>query len=279
MLRRKEAVVDIRRSRPTARRPVCLRLQSAIGEPATTIDRIAVIENGKGSATLEAAFKTEKGNTLTAKYRIKKGDVAVQVEPGIGAGKLRVECDGRFVILPDFFADDITIDATKLPLASVDLPSENFVLHPIAAGDALAMCVFENRSQDVKVTLAGKGDARQVTGSEIGFEKKKVWVALLEAPQIWHARNIAAADAGKTINLDWKMPFPAQWRVDFSRDGDLTNSWEMLLQDRGYVTYQRPNWLGKGEETFAANRRSRMRWMLAWNRRRQYLSKMASRPR
>ncbi len=258
VLRCKEAAVDVHAvtfDGSAAR--LRLRLQSALGELAVSVERIALIENAKGSATLEASFKTAKGASLAAKFRLKKGDVSVQVEPLAGAGRLRVECAGRFVVLPDFFADDITMDATKLPLASVDLPSENFVLHPIGNGDALAMCVFENRQQDVKITLAGKGEQRQVTGSEIGFEKKKVWVALLEAPQIWHSRHIAAADADKIINLDWKMPFPAQWRVDFSRDGDLTNSWEMLLQERGYTTYSRPTWLGKGEETFPA---SRERW-------------------
>lgn len=255
VLRRKDAAVDlhsVKADGSIAR--IRVRLQSATGEPAVSVENIALIDNSKTSVTLEAKFKTAKGAALAAKYRLKKGDVALQVEPLDGAGKLRMECASRFVILPDFFADDITLDATKLPLASVELPSENFVLHPIGKGDVLAMCVFENRQQDLKCTLEGKGENRQVTGSEIGFEKKKVWIALLEAPQIWHHRNIAATEEGKIVNLDWKMPYAAQWRIDFTRDGDLTSSWEMLLQDRGYVSYQRPTWLGKGEETFAASR-------------------------
>ena len=32
------------------------------------------------------------------------------------------------------------------------------------------------------------------------------------------------------INLDWRMPFPALWRVDWSTVDKLTDSWEMLLQ-------------------------------------------------
>src|SRR5262249_20718409 len=50
------------------------------------------------------------------------------------------------------------------------------------------------------------------------------------------------------------MPFSAQWRVDFAKAGDLTDSWEMLLQDKGYISYVRQNWLGKDSEVFAANR-------------------------
>ena len=78
------------------------------------------------------------------------------------------------------------------------------MLHPTANGNAITIAVFENRTQDVKVTLAGKGNERQAVGSEIGFEKKKIWVAVLEAPQIWHMRDIAAKDTDKIIKLDWK---------------------------------------------------------------------------
>jgi hypothetical protein len=139
----------------------------------------------------------------------------------------------------------------------IELPSENFLLHLTGGGDAIAMCVFENRRQDVKVTLAGKGDRRLVTGSEVGFEGKKVWVALLEAPRIWHTHDLAPADAGKVIPLDWRMPFPAQWRVDFTRSDDLTDSWEMLLQEKEGGEYVKPSWLGGGDERLDPDRK---RW-------------------
>ena len=209
-----------------------LRLVTGTGEPAASLERAALIENTKGSICLEASFKTAKGAEVAGKFRIKRGDVAVQAEPGTGASKLRVECPGRFVVLPDFFADDINIDATKLPVASAELPSENFVLHmtgpspqplsPAAGergrgegGDAIIMCVFENRQQDVKITLTGEGEKRHITGSEIGFENKKVWIALLEASGIWHNRLLKADDTGKIIPLDWTMPFPARLACRF----------------------------------------------------------------
>src|SRR5262249_24521449 len=92
------------------------------------------------------------------------------------------------------------------------------------------------------------------TASEIGFEGKKIWVALLEAPHIWHTHDLKAADTGKIIPLDWKMPFPAQWRVDFTRPNDLTDSWEMLLQEKQGGPYTKPSWLGGGDEAIEANR-------------------------
>ena len=218
---------------------------------------MALIENTKGSIGLEATFKTAKGAVVAGKFRLKRGDVSVQTEPGTGAGKLRVEAPGRFVVLPDFFADDITFDAAKLPLKAVELPSENFVLHPTGDGDAIAMCIFENRQQDVKVTLAGEGEQRQVTGSEIGFEGKRIWVALLDAPRIWYMHDLKSADTGKVVPLGWKMPFPAQWRVDFTRPDGLNDSWDMLLQEKKNGRYTKPSWMGGGDQSFPTNRR---RW-------------------
>jgi hypothetical protein len=255
VLRRQDAAVVVHAVKPDG--PVArfrLRLLTAAGEPAARVERLALVENTKGSACLEAAFKTAAGAEVAGRFRLKRGDVSVQAEPGPGAGKLRLECPSRFVVLPDFFADDITLDAARLPAGAVELPSENFVLHPTGDGDALALCVFENRQQDVKVTLAGDGDRRQVTGSEIGFEGKKVWVALLDAPRVWHARELKPEDTGKVIALDWKMPFPAQWRVDFTRPNDLTDSWEMLLQEQPGGPYVKPSWLGGGDQVLEPNR-------------------------
>ena len=258
VLRKKDAVLEVYSVKPDgAASRLRLRLETAAGEPAASVDRVALTENTKTGACLEASFKTAKGTAAAGKFRIKRGEMGVQAEPGAGAGKLRVECTCRFVVLPDFFADDIAIDATKLKPSTVELPSENFVMHMLGKGDAIAMCVFENREQDVKVTLAGEGAARVVTGSEIGLEGKKVWVSLLEAPGIWHTHEITAQDAGKVVPLDWKMPFPAQWRVDFPKANDLTDSWEMLLQDKPNGSFTKPSWMGSGEDTL---RRSRKRW-------------------
>src|SRR5262249_19815724 len=130
-------------------------------------------------------------------------------------------------------------------------------LHLIPDGDTIAMCVFENRQRDMRVTLSGRGELRIITGSEIGFEGKPIWVALMEAPKIWHALELKPADIGKVIPLDWKMPFLAQWRVDFTRSNDLTDSWEMLLQDQQDGAYVKPSWLGSGEDQIDSNRQ---RW-------------------
>ena len=226
-----------------------LRLHSVEGEPAVRLGRVALIQSTRSAASLEASYLTRKGDTLSVKFRLKRGEISIEAAAGSGAGRLQVECPGRFAVLPDFFADDILIDARAIRPDTIELPSENFLLQPTANGDAIAMCVFENREQDVKVTLSGVGDRRVIAGSEIHFGKgRKIWVALMEAPGIWHTRDIEPEDARKVLRLDWKMPFMAQWRVDFTRQNELTDSWEMLLPEKEGTGFTKPSWLPSGPQ-------------------------------
>ena len=84
-----------------------------------------------------------------------------------------------------------------------------------------------------------------------------MWVAFLEGAGIWHAADVRAQDAGKIVPLEWKMPFVAAWRADFTRTTELTDSWEMLLQEKEDGGYVKPSWMGQGSERVKQNRK---RW-------------------
>ena len=235
-----------------------LVLMAPGGDTAAHLDKAALIENNKGGLCLEASYKTAGGAALAAKYRLKKGEPLLETEPLAGAEALRVEAPCRFLVLPDFFADDVVIDASKIPAARAELPSENFLVHLSGQGDSMAVCVFENREQEVRVTLSGEGAQRAITGSEIRFGKgRKIWTALLESPQLWHTRDIKADDGDKVLPLEWKLPFPACWRADFTRTDDLTDTWEMLLQEKKGAEYQKPVPFGGGSGSVPLTRK---RW-------------------
>jgi len=224
------------------------RLVPSLG---ANIERVALVENTKGAVALEIATKIG-----TARFRLKKGDLFIETQAISGITTLRVECSSRFAVLPDFFADDILFDARKVPVDRVELPSENFFLHFTGKQDAIVMNVFEHRNQDVRVTLAGKGDERVISGSEIDFGKKgnKIWIAVLEGAGMWHTSNVTPTDAKKIMPLTWKMPFVAQWRVNFTRKDGLTDSWDMLLPDKEGKGYVKPSWLAQDGSISAATR-------------------------
>lgn len=240
-----------------------LRLRLVLAGAAERLEKASVVENTRGAACVEATYRASGGGALSAKFRLKRGDVAVEVEPGAGAEALRLECDARFVVLPDFFADDMLFDARRLALDSIEVPSDNFILHLAGKGGLLVMGILESRDREVKVALSGPKEERVFASSELPFgaARKRVWAAVLSAPEIWHAFDVQVEEGKKgrppERALDWKMPFPAQWRCDFTRSDELTDSWEMLLPKKSGDGYLKPTWMGSDMEELPKNRR---RW-------------------
>jgi hypothetical protein len=236
---------------PTLRaslRPVPLRGKDA---PCT----VSIARNTPAAAAVDLEYKDEAGKAAGLRVELRMGQVFVETEPRGATTGLGVIAPCRFAILPDFFADDIVVDATELPVAKAELPSENFLIHLLPDQGAVVMAVWNVRGDDVEVALTGQGKEKQIAASEIHFgEKGKVWVAALDAPQVWHQRDVAKDDAGKIVKLDWRPPFPAQWRVDWRREDGLADSWEMIAQrpDGNFVKH----WLGSS----GTIPRDRKRW-------------------
>ena len=150
----------------------------------------------------------------------RSGQLFVKTEPKEGVRALRVEAACRFAVLPDFFADDIMLDATELPVARAELPSENFLVEMLEGNDAVLMNVWTDRDEDVAVTLNGQAAAKRIDGAEIQYGAKgNVWVAVMTAPQIWHARDIGRKDTDKVIPLEWKEPFAGSVAGGLAQDG------------------------------------------------------------
>ena len=224
-------------------------LAAATGKACGRLASVAVAENSAGKAAVDAAFKMPDGKDATVRFELQPGQAFTKTEvtAATGAERLRVEAPARFAIMPDFFADDIAVDAADLPGDTAELPSENFLLHMVGRGESIVMAVWNQRQEDVQVTLAGQGKDRKIQSSEIPYGAKgSAFVALLEGPEIWHWHDVSKADADRIIPMDWKVPFAAHWRVDWRQDDGLTDSWDMLAQ-RPDGTYVKPDWFGQSE--------------------------------
>jgi hypothetical protein len=205
-------------------------LAPAADEPAK-LAAVAIVACGPSQATVDAAFESPHGRKVTIRYDLAMGQTFVKTEPREGAQGLIVAAPCRFLVLPDFFADDIVIDAADIPMHSAEIPSENFLLHLLPDRQAMVMNVAANRGQDARIDLSGKEDGRLVRSSCMPYGKGgKIWVAVLQAPGVWHQRDVTGDEAGKVLALDWTAPFSAQWRVDWRFRGRLTASWEMAAQ-------------------------------------------------
>ncbi len=194
-------------------------------------DSLAITKCEQDEVAVEVAYRTGTGPPIKVRYELAMGQIIVKVSPVAGAIGLRIEAPSRFAVMPDFFADDIVVDAREVLTAKAELPSENFLLHMVGDGQAIVMDVWNNRDQDVKIYLGGDAFGRQIQSSEVAFGNEgTVWVALLAADGIWHMRDVKEIEKGKVLPLDWRRPYSALWRVDWKRSDDLTDSWEMLTE-------------------------------------------------
>lgn len=234
---------------------------SAAGQRADALIDMDLIENESDGATLRTRYDSAKDAPIEIELRLGAGRAVVETTAGKGAGSLRVDAHSHYAILPDLFADDVVLDASTFPSDRTDLPSENLLMLMVGQGDTIVICVSESREKDMELTLSGSGTKRIITGSEIAFGKNRnkddrIFVAALEGRDIWRKKDLDAGDAGKTMKLGWAIPYPAQWRVNFSQADGLMDSWDMIMEqpDGSFV---KPGWLGGAPGTVPA---SRERW-------------------
>ena len=215
----------------TALGPTCRAVLMCVPWEAAGVTGLAsarILENNPGAVMVEATWTTAGGaGRSRVRYRLTTGERTVEMWAGESADRLFVVCRTRYVVVPDFFADDMVFGRDALGRPRFGLPAENFLLNLIRGQSAMVMCVWESSRQSAYAHLTGEGPQPVIGGCEIqGVQGKSLWVAFLEGPNIWHERAISADDANREILLDWKPPFAAKWRADLAGpDGVAASSY------------------------------------------------------
>lgn len=206
-------------------------------EQTTGLSSVRIIENNPAAVMLEAVFQTQQGKNVSGTYRLTTGQICLEVSPGKGMNKLLIQANSRYVVVPDFFADDVvfspegfegSVPAERDP-SRIGLPAENFLLHMLEGNDAIVMCVWESDEQSTQAVSLSGGQGRVINSCDIEcVEDKRIWVAFMEGSNIWHEGFISDEDKGRDIVLDWEPPFPAKWRADFIKKDELAESWNFV---------------------------------------------------
>jgi len=214
---------------------------------------VKIAANAQGVVALE---------TAAVSYELGTGRPFVKTEARQGTAALRIEAPCRFAVMPDFFADDMVLDAAAIAADKAEIPCENFLLHFLGSGDAILAAVSLDREQDSLIELSGEGPQRAIAASTIPYGKAKtLWLAAVADKGVWHTRDVAKEDADKVLTLDWKAPFQAQWRVDWRLDDGLSDSWEMLIQTPD-GKYEKADWFGQSDRVGTPDwmKDNRKRW-------------------
>jgi hypothetical protein len=203
-----------------------LKRRASVGHAADwasaheSLAALRIVENTSAGVVLQATFNDSRPAGL--RFRLTAGEAILEIRPTEGSGFVDVQANTRYVVVPDYFGDDMVYGAEASH--SLCLPTENLCLDFLAGGDAILMSVWQSSQQDAWLAAPNPGKDRDLRSNRIRCLKDKaIWLAFLESSGIWHAAAGLATDG-------WKPPFPAKWRASFVREHAIADSWDL---DRG----------------------------------------------
>jgi hypothetical protein len=218
-------------------RRATLTLLGVARQPPTAMTARRIVENGPAAVDLVATFAAAGGGTCQAKYRLTAGQMIVEVRPQEGTAALAVQADTRYMVVPDFFAQDMVFGPT-LKRPRLRLPAETMLLQLLADGHAQLICVWQSSRQEAVATASAGGAVPGIGGCEIqAAADKPIWVACLEAAELWHEESVPGG-AGKTPA--WTVTVPAKWRADLLQDSSQARSWWFQGWDEKSLSFSLP---------------------------------------
>ena len=253
------------------RRRAEIALQSSGAAKIEPLDKVQVVEDGAGERILRVA-----AGTAHVEITLGSGPF-LRIAPLKGAAGVEVKAITRYVVLPDFFADDVVFDPVKFTTPEHGLPAENFLLQLLEGGDTIVMCVWqgnlklqargnaavpggkaakEGPDPQVDLVLGGEDRARRVSAARIEFQSKPVYIGILEQQGIWHDEEVSGLPGYKPTPIAWKRPFEARWRGDFIvAEGKTMSDWPTRQQSFDFQSTSSPRtdrWWERGTDALDA---------------------------
>ena len=200
---------------------------------AVSLASVKVVQNDGGAVALDARFAAEAGGPRAVRFRLTAGAVLFEATAREATSRLVVRGRMRYLVVPDYFADDRVFAPGLLDHTAFGLPAENAVLGLIEGGGAIVLCVWRSHRQNADMVLAGDAARPRLDGCAIGCEAgQTVWVACLEGTRLWQARTVTPRDWAAALKADWRVPFPALWRASLALGNGSAESWDLAVGPR-----------------------------------------------
>jgi len=164
------------------------------------------------------------GGGARCRFRLTAGEAIVEVRPAAGVAALLVASSLRYVVVPDFFGDDVVLSAAREAAGTArvfpaGLPAERMLLAPLDGGEAMLFCAWEASDATADLVFVGEmhkagffAEGRGGTDApapgppemeSFGVFRvsaapgKRVWLACLQGAGMWQAAPAGAARAGE----------------------------------------------------------------------------------
>ena len=195
---------------------------STTGSPAV-IDSIRIVENNPGAVEIATDFVAEQ-HTNTFALRLTPASSIVELIGMENVNSISIRNNWEYVVVPNFFADDMVFRGSPMGTNWVFLPAEQFLLAMADGGDSILMTVWDSPGRTAKAVFSGEPPQSHPEALELGMKASaKIWLAFLESPGIWSARS-SPHENSKQDSARFSPPFPGKWRVNLLKDGGFATS-------------------------------------------------------
>jgi len=192
-------------------------------EPAS-ITNCRILQNTGDDAALEVSFTgAETEEKLSAIFSFSKKEI-IEIKPSDNMKGISLLSPIEYGIVPDFIADDLILDPKEYPSTNtLHIPSSNLFLGLLRGRNNMLVVTWPKGKQHMRLMMDKKRDEDRLIES-VDFENdgKSVYLALLDAPGIWHKEELKPSYLEKDIAINWKRPFPAKWITQLREGGVST---------------------------------------------------------
>ena len=224
------------------------------GEPAN-IASCSIMWNTGDEAALEVSFSDRgKSDKCSAIFSFDRKEI-VEIKP-VGTMKgMSILGPIEYGIVPGFVGDDLIFDAREYPsMNKLCVPTENIFMGLLQGGNSVLVVTWPEGKQQMKLVMGDKqSEPRLIESIDFDNDGRSFYLALLEAPGIWHKEQLKPSFLEKDVAVDWKRPFPAKWKTQLLEAGVRTTYNFRESEDKIWraITgrYVYPVWF-KGKDTF-----------------------------
>jgi hypothetical protein len=180
-------------------------------KPAS-ISRRWVLQNTGDEAALEFSFSAAGSPDLSAVLSLGKTEI-VEIKPAQHMKGISLLSPIEYGVVPSFIGDDLIYGRGRYFSAdTLCIPSENIFLGLLKGENSVLVITWPEGKQQMRLGLGGGEQVGQFIGSvDFDNDGQSLYMAILEAPGIWHREELKPSYLEKDVAINWKRPFPARW--------------------------------------------------------------------
>ncbi len=179
----------------------------------------------------------------------------LEIKPSENTKAIGLQSPIEYGVVPGFVGDDLVLAPGQYPSDSkLYIPCENLFLGLLKGGNSMLVMTWPKGKQQMRLGLGQAGQGRLIESVEFDHDGQNAYLALLEAPGIWHRETLGVPYLEKEVASQWKKPFPARW-VTSLWEGDVRTTYTFREAPAGTIwrgvagMYNYPIWF-KGDNAF-----------------------------